>query len=358
LNIVGTEYNIIDVDGVPREYILYYPTKLRESETKVKVALYVVLHGQTFNADLFYDSTDFHIIAEEKSFVVVYPQGHCTFEVLCCWNSGHLKGFSEDEALLDDIKYIETLVDFIITSNIVKNVEIDEDEIVVTGFSAGAYMTHTAGTNVTTFDPFAIFPVAGHTGIISAEWQPPLVVYNPVDFGVQRESRPHVVAIYAEKDPFCPIDGGPILGRLDTSLKEDIDFWMSQNGCTNLELRRVKYDAEDKLELTDYATCNKKVMSLVNYNYDYTNYNEPHTWTYYDDTLQNNEKTGFAKYSATLGELIYNLVQILKGESLPPVDPDPIPPTDDCEPTFWHTCGGCGLKVSMLLLIMIFVFFI
>jgi poly(3-hydroxybutyrate) depolymerase len=357
-NIDGTEYNIIDVGGMPREFILYIPTALRETTQKVKVPLYVVFHGQTLNSDVFYDWTDFYLVAEEKSFVVVFAQGHCLYEVMCCWNSGHLKGFTDGDASQDDVKYTEALVDFIATSSIVDNVEIDTNEIIVAGFSAGGYMTYTIGTNVTTFNPFAIFPVAGHTGIISAEWLVPVVVYDPTKFGVQRESRPHVIAVYAHRDPTVPIDGGPVFGRIDTSLKDDMDFWMSQNGCTNIDKRRVEYDAEDDLELTDYGNCDKKVMSLINYNNEYSTVFETHSWIYYDTTLQNKKTTGFATQSKTLAELIYNLVQKLKGEPIPPVDPDPEPPIDDCTPTIWNTCGGCGIKFSLMLLIIIFVFFI
>lgn len=355
LNIDGSEYNNIEVNGEPREFLLYYPKSLRDREksSQISVPLWVVLHGQSYNAKPFFDQIDFHLVAEDNQFVVVFAQGHCIQEAMCCWNTGHLRGLLEKDWSKDDIKYIEKMLEIIVTTKVVENVKIDKDEIVITGFSAGAFMTHTLATNMTKYAPFAILPVAGHAGGESAFWQPPVRNYDPNNFGVSSKTTPHMIAVYGLEDEGVPIDGGYIYGRTDFSKKQDIDLWISLNGCSKIEIRDVKYDANDMLELTIYAICNKKVMSLVAKKAN-------HRWSSYTKTLVDNPTTSFARYSKTFAELLYNLVKYeIKHVPIPQSDPSPDPPTDNCGIwPFVYTCAGCSIHFSVGFLIIIFVIFI
>jgi poly(3-hydroxybutyrate) depolymerase len=349
-NTDGTEYNTLTVDGNERKFLLYYP---KSWDKKSKIPLWVVLHGQSRNAKDFFGDTDFSYVAEDKGIVVLFAEGHCDFEVMCCWNTGQLKGLLDFDANVNDMKYIDELITEVFNHDQL----LDRDELIMFGFSAGAFMAHTYAINTTVHKLHSIISVAGHIGGLSYFWQPPLVFYNPFMWGVLSEHRPNVIMLFGDEDINVKIEGGfDTLGRWDFSLKNDSIFWTIQNGCTYPIHEFYKYDMNEYLKLTYYGEpCDKKVLSVIAKGV----YHSLQSW---DDPFKNEnlEKVDFAKYSGTLAEFCYNLIEHeIKEIPSPQEDPDPEVPTDDCYPIWpFITCGGCSkLYISFFVIVIISLFY-
>src|SRR5215216_2752630 len=69
-------------DG-PRNYKLYVPSRYDKSRP---APLLVVLHGCTQDPDDIAKGTRFNAIAEEKGFLVAYPEQPQKYNGLKCWN--------------------------------------------------------------------------------------------------------------------------------------------------------------------------------------------------------------------------------------------------------------------------------
>ena len=348
LNLDGTEYNEIN----DRQYLLYYPEAFRSPPSKqTTLPLFVILHGGSVTSTYFLHKSDFHMVAEDKNFIALFPEGHCSLDIMCCWNSGHLRGLLEHNWEVDDMTYLDDLIDFIKTDNIVNKVNIGN--IVLTGFSAGGFMTYTYAINTTRHEIHSIIPVAGSIGGVSAWYQPPQITYNPSNWGVTFKT--NVIHIHGLLDANVLINGGYSYSRYDMSMNDAISFWLNQNECDDVNSTQIETDLDGTFVLTSYGECNygMKVYSLVA--------NEVHhEWSKFDSELQSHTKNNFAIYSQTLAELIYNLwsYKLLAVEEThmiisddttslidddnpyPDSDPDTDIPDDSCNPIWpFYDCG-------------------
>lgn len=308
----GTEYNTIIVNEHERKFFLYNPSPNKE------LPLWILLHGQAGNVKEFIENTDFFMVAEEKEVIAVFPEGHCYEEIaqMCCWNTGHLRSLSKSDWNIDDIAFLEELITQL-------KIEYKISEIIITGFSAGAFMTHTYAINTTKHEIFAILPVAGHIGGIGYYWQEPVSYYDPNTFGVQSVNRPHVVTIFGTNDAIVSIKGGVTFdGRIDFSMKQDLDFWMNANECINQHISFNYYDMNNQIELEYFGEQCKKLVASVTF------IGVTHFIESYDKKFSGVGKN-FAKFSKTLSEFLFNLVEYeIKKKTFPNEDPDPEPPTD------------------------------
>lgn len=140
----------IETPDGPRRYKLYIPSRYDE---KRPAPLLVVLHGCTQDPDDVAKGTRFNSIANEKGFLVAYPEQPQKYNGLKCWNwfdqNHQLRGKGEPALIAD------------ITEQVVNEYSIDARRVYIVGLSAGGAMALT-----TAYAYPEIFAAAGiHSGI-------------------------------------------------------------------------------------------------------------------------------------------------------------------------------------------------
>lgn len=136
-------------DG-PRMYKLYVPKRYDKSRP---APLLVVLHGCTQNPDDIARGTRFNSLAEEKGFLVAYPEQPQKYNGLKCWNwfdaSHQVRDRGEPQLIAS------------ITQRVMNDYSIDARRVYIAGVSAGGAMA----LNVAYAYP-ELFAAAGiHSGI-------------------------------------------------------------------------------------------------------------------------------------------------------------------------------------------------
>ncbi|TYR81680.1 PHB depolymerase family esterase [Priestia megaterium] len=125
--------------------------------------LMVMLHGCTQNADDFAIGTEMNSLADEKGFIVVYPQQSSNANLKKCWNwfepLHQLRGFGEPAIIAGIVKKVK------------KMHFIQEDKVFIAGLSAGGAMSIVMG--VTYPELFSGIGVAA-----GLEYQAALNVFN------------------------------------------------------------------------------------------------------------------------------------------------------------------------------------
>ena len=144
----GLENVTIVVDNEDRDFLLYMPsTEVRG----VPMPLVLNFHGTPSTAYLQYWYTEMDLAAEDKGYIVAFPQG-----VDEAFNAG---GCCADTHNLDDEKFARAIVDWIAAESCV-----DLDQVFATGWSNGGYMSFYLACKAS--DVFtAIAPVGGLIGI-------------------------------------------------------------------------------------------------------------------------------------------------------------------------------------------------
>lgn len=119
----------IEVDGVKRTYRLYRPRGLEKG-----APLLMVLHGSGQNGAQIRVETGygFDRLADQHRFAVVYPSGK-SFDWNDCSKTGD---FSVEGRELDDVKYLNELVDKLLTVH-----GFDPHRVFATGVSSGGFMS-------------------------------------------------------------------------------------------------------------------------------------------------------------------------------------------------------------------------
>ena len=122
-------------DNLTREYLLYVPSSY---DSKKKLPLILNFHGYGGQSIQFLKTVDMRTIADDKQFIVVYPQGSLDKEGFPHWNSGLKSDTNKSDT--DDLGFVDKLI-----TKISENYEIDEKRIYVTGFSNGSFMAYSLG---------------------------------------------------------------------------------------------------------------------------------------------------------------------------------------------------------------------
>lgn len=140
----------IETENGPRTYKLYVPSRYDKSRP---APLLVVLHGCTQNPDDIARGTRFNALAEEKGFLVAYPEQPQKYNGLKCWNwfdSAHqMRGKGEPQLIAS------------IAQRVIDDYSVDARRVYIAGVSAGGAMA----LNVAYAYP-ELFAAAGvHSGI-------------------------------------------------------------------------------------------------------------------------------------------------------------------------------------------------
>ena len=140
----------IETETGPRTYKLYVPSRYDKSRP---APLLVVLHGCTQNPDDIAKGTRFNALAEEKGFLVAYPEQPQKYNGLKCWNwfdsAQQVRGRGEPALIAS------------IAQRVMNDYSVDARRVYIAGLSAGGAMA----LNVAYAYP-ELFAAAGiHSGI-------------------------------------------------------------------------------------------------------------------------------------------------------------------------------------------------
>jgi polyhydroxybutyrate depolymerase len=237
-------------DGLTRTYRIYIPT----SYTGTPAPLVFVLHYGGGNATIIENVTEMTEKAEEKGFIVAYPNGTGKYkDRLLAWNAGFCCRYPLENDI-DDVKFIRTLIE-----HFEKEYAIDASRIYVTGFCNGAALTHRIGAELSPVIA-AIAPVAGTIGGKITEDTPLWTIPPP-------ENPVSVIIFHGKKDEYVPYEGATDKEKgvySILSVEESVSFWVTHNKCsatpeiekTNTITIETYTNGEDNTEVVVYTLEN------------------------------------------------------------------------------------------------------
>jgi polyhydroxybutyrate depolymerase len=199
-------------NGLERTYRIHIPSSHDKSKPMPMV---IALHGGGGTGEKMEKHTlgGFNTLSDKEGFIVVYPDG-----IEKHWNDGRKKvRYRAHREKIDDIGFISALID-----ELVKQQNIDNKRIYITGISNGAMLSNRLACELTG-KITAIAPVAGN---MPYDLAPHCSPSKPIP----------VLMINGTKDPMMPWEGGEAsFGRLKfgrvLSAMETIQFWVAHNQC-------------------------------------------------------------------------------------------------------------------------------
>lgn len=194
----GNAQAAIDIGGVSRTYLLHVPASLKEGHP---APLVLVFHGGDGHAGSMARFTHFDRLADERGFVVAYPEG-----VDKHWNDG--RGLSP----ADDVGFIRALI-----TELERTQKIDSKRIYATGISNGGFFSQRLACEL--------------AGTIAAVASVAATIPEPLASTCKPAQPISVMFIHGTSDPLVPIDGGSVArthGRC-ISLAAASAFWRKQN---------------------------------------------------------------------------------------------------------------------------------
>ena len=244
-------------NNIIREYYIYIPSSYTPSSN---APLMFVLHGYGSSATdiMFYSS--FQNLAEEDSYIIVYPQGSLLNGVTH-WNIGGLTiGPTPISALLNSFKYfffpandvdfIETIIELVDNEYFINN-----ERIYSTGMSNGGYMSYHLACNTNLFAA-----VASVSGSMTPE------TYN----NCSPTNATSILQIHGLQDFTVPYNGLP----WSKTIPEVMGYWSEYNNCNEDPLSSIT-DLSDGsyIYFDSYQNCSNTVgVNLISHS------TMGHTW--------------------------------------------------------------------------------
>jgi polyhydroxybutyrate depolymerase len=232
-NIVGS----IIHQTYQREFTVHLPTGFNITTQR---SLVINLHGGSGNMNNAQGFSLMNPVADQNNFVVVYPQGYGIASPGFSWADG--RNTSADQAGIDDIGFINNLLDYLIATY-----NINTNRIYICGFSNGGFMVQRIACQLS--DRFAAMASLGSSMDTSL-------------FQNCNPSKPIPFAFFnGTSDPAMPYGGGPMQNPQVTPVvpvESTIDFWVNQNNCQT---------SNAVINLSDTFTTDNSTAEL----YTYTN---------------------------------------------------------------------------------------
>jgi polyhydroxybutyrate depolymerase len=248
------------VNNIERTYIIHVPSSYHENEP---VPLVIVLHGGGGNAKNIEEVTGFSDKADQKGFIVVYPDGTGKLRYrLLTWNGGFCCGYALQNNV-DDVYFIKTLI-----SHIQSIYSVNESRIYVTGISNGGVMTYRIASELSDIIAAAA-PVAGSIGGQATEQEKIWRISEP-KYPVS------IITFHGMNDTRVPYDGGHSIEN-DTyvyywmSVNESISFWTYHNHCYKTPVTNISDSGNIIIDTYKGGKNNTEVVL-------YTIVNGTHSW--------------------------------------------------------------------------------
>ncbi len=201
----GTLCYSITVAGVDRTYALHVPANFQKNVS----GLVVVLHGSDGSGVKVEANTQFSPLADQEGFAVVYPDGLTDGFGQTDWAY-----FFND--FTDDVGFLRQLIGAIQT-----NVGPDPKKIYMTGYSAGALMSHRFGVEAS--DVVAAIGSVEGTLYSTGTSQPVPSTLGPVS----------VIVLHGDQDNTIQYCGS----NTDASQEQTFNYWTgaSANSCSSVD---------------------------------------------------------------------------------------------------------------------------
>jgi polyhydroxybutyrate depolymerase len=227
--------NVIDVDGVPRTYLIHEPV---DTTPGALVPLLIVLHGAGGDGARAERTTGITADANDDGFLVAYPNGTAanTVEGELSWNAGACCGQAK-VANVDDVGFLMAMI-----AELEASYSVDPSRVFLVGFSNGGMLSYRLACEHA--DAFAgIAVVAGALNF--SPCKPP----SPVS----------VLIVHGTADATVPYRGGPTNDRTaarfgqwtNTSVEFATDFWTGTDKCEADPLSTT----EEPLAVDSYLDC-------------------------------------------------------------------------------------------------------
>jgi polyhydroxybutyrate depolymerase len=217
----GESTRSLNHGSLDRSYILYTPASINWSQP---VSVVLVFHGGTGNAKSAIRMSGFNEVADQKGFIVVYPNGtgRLSSDKLLTWNGGTCCGYAQEKNI-DDVGFVRAII-----ADLQSVVNIDTDRIYATGMSNGGILAYRLACEAADLIA-AVAPVAGTLN------------FSPCD-----PSRPvSVIDFHGTADQHILYEGGfgpeSLVNVNFTSVTNSVEFWITIDGC-NLQPRAHSFD--------------------------------------------------------------------------------------------------------------------
>lgn len=218
--------------GRLQTYYLHAPKSYQPDRP---MPLVMVFHGSRSSGRAIANVTRFDTVADQKGFIVVYPDG-----INGRWNQ--VKHYSSSQVDKNNASFIVALIE-----HLQKIRNVDRQRIYATGFSSGAILTQTLACNLS--ERIAAFAsVAGTLPVnVAASCKPP----TPVS----------LLMINGKGDESVPYPGGKVDDvREVLSVPKTAEIWRQHNGCAlnakKVEpLANIASDQSSKVEISHYSGC-------------------------------------------------------------------------------------------------------
>jgi polyhydroxybutyrate depolymerase len=214
---------MIKANDTIRQFTIYSSSKIKADE---KVPLLLNFHGSGMTAleHMFYTNTN--ALAEEKGFIVVYPQG-----LNNDWNVGFEQDYDHGTK---DVEFIEILI-----QKLQKHYPVDVDKIYATGLSRGGFFVQRLVAEL----PNTV------NGFVSIGAPMP----NEVKNRMQSTEKVKAMYVHGTADEVVSVEGmeGEYL-----SILECLDYWKKRNEVMG-KASISKYDTTEdgtSIEVEDYVS--------------------------------------------------------------------------------------------------------
>jgi len=206
----GNSTRTLTVNGLERSYIVHIPASHDGTQPW---PLVMDFHGGGGSAETQMRTGNFNPLADEKGFIVVYPNGSGRLgDKLLTWNGGTCCGFAVTNQV-DDVGFVRALI-----ADLQTIAKIDGRRIYATGLSNGGIFSYRLACDASDLIA-AIGPVSGTLNYLRCSPGDPV----------------SVIHFHGTADEHVPYDGGAgdksLAGVPFTSVKDSIDFWLAYDQC-------------------------------------------------------------------------------------------------------------------------------
>jgi polyhydroxybutyrate depolymerase len=218
--------------GLKRTYSLYTPPIYKDENP---LPLILGFHGGYTLASRFAITTGLNDLADEKNFLVVYPQG-----IDRHWNDG--RGTTNPQ--IDDVGFVEALI-----HDIQNFRNIDSRRIYVAGISNGGYFVQRLACQLS--QKIAAFASVAAT------------LPRSLKDCCQGQLPVSILMINSPNDTFVPWEGGICTkgkGGEILSVPATVEFWRQHNGCSSIKQTQF---LGDNVEMMRYSGRNSEVEVIL-----------------------------------------------------------------------------------------------
>lgn len=201
-----------------RSYYIYIPSSYNSNHP---MPLVLVFHGDDGTGRSISNVSEFNKLAEQKGFIVVYPDG--------LDNNWRLK--QQNSKGIDDITFVNHLID-----NLQNNLNIDGNRIYATGFSKGGIFAQVLACTLS--DKIAAF--ASVAGALPVQREKQCQPQTPVSMLMINGTNDKSVHYQGDE----PSQKGALV-----SIPETVNFWREQNQCQG-SLKNVAFEPNESSDTT------------------------------------------------------------------------------------------------------------